>query len=195
MGGLMSTGFSSSSSDQESESNSGISKEYKGRVSEDAYNQSALSRDLSTQYARSPFGYFQNQDIRSLIPQNQHGLPIQTTQALGALGNSWFSKASAGGSMRGQNTPENTNQIVGSAMLNGAQFLMPHILQNQQYLAELPDRLSGMRMGFLQADQDSRSRLLGSSATGTGTGLGFGMQMGFGSGGSASSSAPVLYQG
>lgn len=178
----MGGGFGSDSATQQQQSHSGIDYGYRSRVSEDAYNQSTLSRDLSTQFARSPFGYFQNQDIRSLVPQNQYGLPVETTQALNALGNQWFSKASAGGAMRGQVTPENTNQIVGSSMLNAAQFLIPQILQNQQYLNALPDQLASQRMGYLQADQESRSRLLSPYSSGSMDSMGFKANIGFAGG-------------
>ena len=176
-------GYSESGNQQQQESTTGINRQYRDALSQDAFDQSRLSRDMSAQFAQSPFGYFQNQDIRTLIPQNEYGLPVQTTQALQALGNQWFSKASAGGAMRGQVTPENTNQIVGSSMLNASQFLTPYILQNQQYLAELPDRLASQRLGYLQADQDSRTRLLGGTSSGQGSGYGFGVSVSGGAGG------------
>lgn len=186
MGGVMSggMGFSESSGQQQSQSVSGIGGQYKDQVSRDAAGTSALSTQLAEQYARSPFGYFQNQNIRNLVPQNQYGLPVETTQALNALGNQWFSKASAGGAMRGQVTPENTNQIVGSAMLNGAQFLTPYILQNQQYLNSLPDQLATARLGYLQADMAGKAGLLGSSSSSTGNQSGYGFSMQGGIGGS-----------
>lgn len=185
MGGIMSLGFGGSghSGEQKAESSSGISRPYKDTISSQAAQTSGLSSQLSEQYARSPFGYFQNQDIRSLIPQNQYGLPVQTTQALEALGNHWFNKASAGGAMRGQVTPENTNQIVGSSMLNASQFLVPQILQNQQYLSELPDRLATQRMGYLQADLAGKSGLLGGTSQSYGSQSGYGFSVSGGVGG------------
>ena len=180
----MSAGFGVSQSDgeQRSASNSGVNAGERGAISAGAGQTAALSSQLSEQFARSPFGYFQNQNIRSLVPQNQYGLPVETTQALNALGNQWFNKASAGGAMRGQVTPENTNQIVGSSMLNAAQFLIPQIMQNQQYLNALPDQLASQRMGYLQADMDSRSRLLGSTSQSSGhqSAYGFNMKGGVG---------------
>lgn len=185
-------GFSQSESNQSSESNTGISKGYKDILSRDAYDENQYLGNASRAAAESPFGFFQNQNIRSLIPQNQYGLPAETTQALGALANQWFSKASAGGAMRGQVTPENTNQIVGSSMLNASQFLMPYILQNQQYLNELPDKLNAQRLGYLQASQEAKARLLGSSGTSQGSGSGFGFSMSGGTGGSSSAPAPSI---
>lgn len=183
----MGFGASSQGSDQRSESVSGVDRDYRPGMSLDAYNQSQRLRDMSNQYAQSPFGYWQGTQVRDLVPQNQYGLPIQTTEALAALGNQWYSKASAGGAFRGQVTPENTNQIVGSAMLNGAQFLAPYILQNQQYLNELPDKLAATRLGYLQADQASRAQLLGnqSSSQGMSEGFGFSASIGGGGGGKA----------
>jgi hypothetical protein len=159
-------------SDQQSSSTSGISRQYKDALSADAYNQSQLYGRQAQEFFQSPFGYFQNQNIRSLIPQNEFGLPIQTTQALNALANNWYSRASAGGAMRGQVTPENTNQVVGSALLNGAQWLIPQITQNQQYLAELPDKLMASRLGYLQSDLATKAGLLGSTSDYRGSGEG-----------------------
>jgi hypothetical protein len=170
-------GYQQSKTDQSSSSTAGISREYKGAVSRDAYEGSQRLSDMSRQYAESPFGYFQGQNIRDMVPQNQYGLPVQTTEALAALGNQWFSKASAGGAMRGQVTPENTNQIVGSSMLNASQFLMPHILQNQQYLNALPDQLASQRLGYLQADQASKAGLLGSQSDAMGKTRAFGFDI------------------
>jgi hypothetical protein len=79
--------------------------------------------------------------------------------------------------MRGQVTPENTNQIVGSSMLNASQFLMPHILQNQQYLNALPDQLASQRLGYLQADQASKAGLLGSQSDAMGKTRAFGFDI------------------
>lgn len=185
-------GYSQSESSNSSESNSGIGKEYKGALSRDAYAENQSLTEASKQAAESPFGYFQGQQIRSLIPQNQYGLPEQTTQALTALGNQWFNKASAGGAMRGQVTPENTNQIVGSAMLNGSQFLMPYILQNQQYLNGLPDQLNAQRLGYLQASQNAKAGLLGSTSTAQGSGSGFGFSMSGGMGSGSTANAPSI---
>lgn len=177
-------GYNQQESNQSSESTAGISRAYKGALSRDAYEGSQRLSEASRQFAESPFGYFQGQHIRDLVPQNEYGLPIQTSQALNALGNQWFSKASAGGAMRGQVNPENTNQIVGSAMLNGAQFLTPYILQNQQYLNALPDQLASQRLGYLQADQASKAALLGSESNAQGSASGFGFRVagGVGSG-------------
>lgn len=176
-------GYQESGHQQESQQTSGISRQYKDSLSADAYRENQLLTTMSEQGARSPFGYFQNQNIRDLVPQNEYGLPVQTTQALQALGNQWFNKASAGGAMRGQVTPENTNQIVGSSMLNASQFLTPYILQNQQYLNQLPDQLMGQRLGYLQASQAAKTGLLGGQSTGYGSGYGYGVQM---SGGASS---------
>jgi len=170
-------GYNQAESSQQSESTTGISRAYREPLSRDAYEGSQFLGQASREAYDSPFGYYRGQNIRDLVPQNQYGLPIQTTEMLHSLGNQWFSKASAGGSMRGQNTPENTNQIVGSAMLNGAQFLTPYILQNQQYLNGLPDQLYSQRLGYLQADQASRAALLqGGQSNSSGSSNAFGFR-------------------
>lgn len=170
-------GYQESGQQQESQQASGISRQYKDPLSADAYRENQYLTDQTRQAYDSPFGYYRGQNIRDLVPQNQYGLPIQTTEALAALGNQWFNKASAGGAMRGQVTPENTNQIVGSSMLNASQFLTPYILQNQQYLNQLPDQLMSQRLGYLQASQAAKTGLLGGQSTGYGSGYGYGVQM------------------
>lgn len=170
-------GYQESGQQQESQQTSGISRQYKDPLSADAYRENQYLTDQTRQAYDSPFGYYRGQNIRDLVPQNQYGLPIQTTEALAALGNQWFNKASAGGAMRGQVTPENTNQIVGSSMLNASQFLTPYILQNQQYLNQLPDQLMSQRLGYLQASQAAKTGLLGGQSTGDGSGYGYGVQM------------------
>lgn len=170
-------GYQESGHQQESQQTSGISRQYKDPLSADAYRENQYLTDQTRQAYDSPFGYYRGQNIRDLVPQNQYGLPIQTTEALAALGNQWFNKASAGGAMRGQVTPENTNQIVGSSLLNASQFLTPYILQNQQYLNQLPDQLMGQRLGYLQASQAAKSQLLGGQGNSQGSGYGFGVQM------------------
>lgn len=175
-------GYNEQSHEQSAQSNSGISNGYKGRLSEDAYKENQFLGQESKAAYESPFGFYRGQNIRDMVPQNQYGLPAETTKALNALGNQWFSKASAGGAMRGQITPEHTDQIVGSSMLNASQFLMPYILQNQQYLNELPDKLNSQRLGYLQASQGAKTGLLGnsSSAQGSGSGFGFNASASFG---------------
>lgn len=170
-------GYNQSESEQSQSSTQGISRAYKEPLSADAYRESQFLTDQTRQAYDSPFGYYRGQNIRDLVPQNQYGLPIQTTDALAALGNQWFNKASAGGAMRGQVTPENTNQIVGSSMLNASQFLTPYILQNQQYLNQLPDQLMSQRLGYLQASQASKAGLLGGQGDGSGSSNAFGFRI------------------
>lgn len=185
-------GYSQSDHEQRQDSTQGISRTYKEPLSSDAYQENQFLTAQTRQAYDSPFGYYRGQNIRDLVPQNQYGLPIQTTEALAALGNQWFNKASAGGAIRGQVTPENTNQIVGSAMLNGAQFLTPYILQNQQYLNQLPDQLMSQRLGYLQASQAAKASLLGSQSSGYGQGSGFGFNVSGGMMGGGDAKAPTV---
>ena len=179
MSGAFGLDYNEHDQQQSATATQGISRTYKEPLSKDAYQENQLLGSMSQQAAQSPFGYFQGQHIRDLVPQNQYGLPMQTTDALQALGNQWFNKASAGGAMRGQVTPENTNQIVGSSMLNASQFLTPYIIQNQQYLNNLPDQLNAQRLGYLQASQAAKTGLLGGTqdSQGSGSGFGFGVKM------------------
>ena len=175
-------GYSQSRSQQESRSQSGLRDRYAEQLSPYLFGTSKLATELAGEYARTPFGYFNGrpvsaQDRSGLIQTNSMGLPIEATQALTGLANNYFSKASAGGSMRGQNTPDNTQGIVGSALQNMGSFLLPYILQTKQYLTELPDKLMSNRLGFLQNTFASAAPLLGSQSSYTGSSNAFGFDV------------------
>lgn len=174
MSGSSAFSYNQSKQAAQQQSEHGISSAYRGALSSDAYTENQYLTDQTRQAVESPFGYYRGQHVNQLVPQGQYGLPAQVDNMVGALGNQWFNKASAGGAMRGQVTPENTNNVVGSAMTNAAQFLTPYILANQQYLQGLPKNLYNQDLGFLQASQSAKASMLGGQSSGTSTGSSFG---------------------
>jgi hypothetical protein len=157
-------GYQQSKTDADSSSQSGISNTYKEALSADAYGQQKQMNQMASQAASSPFGYFQGKHANQLIPQGRYGMPMSFDQFGDTMSQDMFARASAGGSMRGQNTPENTGNVVGSAIRGGYQFMTPYLMQNSQYMAELPDKLMAQRLGYLQSAQSSTAGLLGSQS-------------------------------
>ena len=104
-------------------------------------------------------------------------LPVGTEGAVGAIGNQFFNKLSAGGASRGQLTPESTGAVVGSTMNNISQFLLPYMLQMKQYQMQLPEQLMSNRLGFLTNVMGASAPLLGSRSTYSGNSFGFGAQV------------------
>ena len=170
---MIGLGGGASSSEQRSESVSGLRGNYADRFSKDLYGVGKDATTLARQYAASPFGFFQGKSVNELVPTNQYGLPVATTNSLNAFGNSMFSKASAGGALRGGVQPESTTGVVGSALQGIGQFLIPYINDFQKYMTQLPDQLMASRLGFLQNTMSSGAGLLGSKSNYSGDSFGF----------------------
>ena len=168
-------GYQQADQQAASASQAGISNTYKEQLSADTYNRSKRMGQMAEEFARSPFGYFQGKNVNQLIPQGKYGMPASFDQYGDTMAKDMFSKASAGGAMRGQTTPENTNNVVGSAIRGGYQFMTPYLLQNSQYMTELPDKLMSQRLGYLQSAQASDAGLLGSQSTYNSSGSSFGV--------------------
>jgi hypothetical protein len=162
-------------SNQESKSESGLRGDHANVLSRDMLGVGRDASTLSRQYAKSPFGYFQGKHVSELVPTNEYGLPTATTGALNSFGNSMFSKASAGGALRGGVQPESTTGVVGSALQGIGQYLIPYINDFQKYMTQLPDQLMSSRLGFLQNTMSAGAPLLGSSSTYKGDSFGFNM--------------------
>lgn len=173
-------GFGGQGSSQEQQSKSGLRGPYADRLSADLYGATKNTLGMAKQYANSPFGYFQGQHVSSLVPTNQFGLPVATTGALEAFGDQMFSKASAGGALRGNIQPESTSGVVGSALQGIGQFLIPYITEFQKYMTQLPESLMASRLGFLQNTIGSAAPLLGSESQYKGSSFGFNVQGGVG---------------
>lgn len=182
-----SLGLSKSGSQQQSQSQSGLRGGYAEQISPHLAGVATDASSLSRNFAQTPFGFFMGKKISgpdqdSHIQTDAMGLPIEVQNAMTGIANQYFSKASAGGAMRGQTTPENTQGIVGSALQNMGSFLLPYILQTKQYLTELPDKLMSNRLGFLQNTMASSAPLLGSQSSYTGSSDAFGFNVGGGIG-------------
>lgn len=116
----------------------------------------------------SPVGYFRGQSVNDLgnIDPNT-GLPREATNALRTMASDALNKYSAGGSLRGMNSPENTNQVVAGAMGSLGGQLIPWILETKQYLTELPEQLWNNRLNFLNSTGQVDASLLGSESQGS----------------------------
>ncbi len=173
----MSLGGGYSKSNQQSDSQSGLQGTPGfGPVSNDV---TSTSNSLGTQarnYSKTPFGFFQGHNVNQLVPTNSMGLPTELNSALTQLGNDMFSKASAGGALRGQVDQQNTPGIVGSSLQNIGQFLTPYILDFKKYMTSLPDTLMNSRLGFLQNTLGAQAPLLGSKSTYSGNSFGVNAQ-------------------
>ena len=170
----MSLGGGYQESSQKSDSYSGLrGTPYFDTVAPGIAGNAKLASKLAGQYATSPFGYFQGKSVNSLVPTGKFGLPTEVEGALSGLGNDMFSKASAGGALRGQVDQQNTPGVVGSALSNIGQFLTPYIMDFKKYMTSLPDQLMNSRLGFLQNTIGATSPLVGSQSQYTGNSFGF----------------------
>ncbi len=170
----MGLGGGYNTSSQKSDSASGLrSTDYFNGLAKNAAITSNAAGGLARQYASSPFGYFQGKSVNDLVPTNSMGLPTELNSALSQMGNDMFSKASAGGALRGQVDQQNTPGIVGSSLQNIGQFLTPYIMDFKKYMTSLPDTLMNSRLGFLQNTLGAQAPLLGSQSAYTGSSFGF----------------------
>lgn len=174
--------FGYQQSNQKSDSSSGLqSTPYFDPLAKQTGLTAGYANTLARQYASSPFGYFQGKSVNELVPTDKSGLPVEVGNALSGIGQDLFSKASAGGALRGQVDQQNTPGIVGSALGNLGQFLTPYILDFKKYMTSLPDQLMNSRLGYLQNTLGAAGPLLGSKSAYTGSS--FGIQASGGAGG------------
>ena len=152
--------FSGSKSKQHSEG--GIAGKYRYELSDRTYNTDQQAQDLTTEAARSPFGYYKGQRVNDLVPTNEWGLPVETTNFMNHAWNQQYKTASAGGAMRGQVQPEATPGIIGSAMTNMGAQMMPYVMDFKKYMVDLPNKLYQDKLSYYQGLQGTRSGMLGS---------------------------------
>jgi hypothetical protein len=138
-----------------------------------------LSRGTAQAY-RAPFGYFRGQSVDELAP-SENGLPAVASQYLRTVANQALSQFSAGGALRGQLQPESTPGLVGSALSQIGERVIPYVTDWAKYQIGLPDELYMKKLGFLHAGQDARTRLLGGQASGSSSGWGVAYSQGGGS--------------
>lgn len=177
----MGGGFNYNQSKQGSSSNSGLSGEEKTNLNRDAYGRSAQMGGAAQNAYNSDFGTFQGQTGQQMLGLDPStGLPTQFGGYMQSVANSMFAKSSAGGSMRGQNTPENTNNVVGSAIRGLGATALPYVTQFAQQAAMLPEQTKASRLGYLQSASATDAALLGGTSNYSGSSLGFGAHGGVG---------------
>jgi hypothetical protein len=125
-------------------------------------------------YGQSPFNTFQGQTGEQMTNTNPlTGLPMAFNNNLTSFGNQMFANASAGGSMRGQNSPENTQGVVGSAMTNMGATLLPYITDWQKYVIGLPEEMKRSRFGMYQGTLQAMAPGLGAQGAQRASSYGF----------------------
>lgn len=177
-------GYSQNSGTQQSDSYSGIAPQYKGEVSSRANEADARSFDLTRQAVGADYGTYNGQTGAQMLGLDpMTGMPTTFAPYLASMAQNAFNKASAGGAMRGQISPESTNEIVASAIRGMGVQALPYVSQFATQAATLPEQVRAQRLGYLQADQATRSGLLGNQSNGYGQQSGFGLSMQGGVGG------------
>jgi hypothetical protein len=165
--------FGFSKSKQKSESFSGLrgTPQFAGFAQQygDTANRTA---SLAHSYGQSPVNMFQGQTGQQITNTNPlTGLPMAFNNNLTSFGNQMFANASAGGSMRGQNSPENTQGVVGSAMTNMGATLLPYITDWQKYMIGLPEELKKSRLGMYQSTLGAMAPGLGNQSQASGNSM------------------------
>jgi hypothetical protein len=143
-------------------SESGIAGKYRYELSDRTYNTDQQVQESTDEAARSPFGYYKGQHVNDLVPTNEWGLPVETTNFMNHAWNQQYKTASAGGAMRGQVQPEATPGIIGSAMTNMGAQMMPYVMDFKKYMVDLPNKLYQDKLSYYQGLQGTRAGMLGS---------------------------------
>lgn len=181
-------GYQQHEGSQQSDSYTGIAPQYKGEISQRANEADIYAFDKTRGAYGANYGTFNGQtgaDMLGLDPTT--GLPRTFAPYLASMAQNAFSKASAGGAMRGQMSPESTNEIVASAIRGMGVQALPYVSQFATQAATLPEQVRAQRLGYLQADQATRASLLGGQSSGSGSQYGYGVQV---SGGATSGKGP-----
>lgn len=162
----VSGGASKSRSD--TASNQGFDAQYKSAFQPTVFQTAEQANSMAREYAQSPVGYFQGQSTRNILDVDPNtGLPRASTQFLGSLANQEMAKFSAGGSHRGQWSPDNAPSIVQGALMGVADKVLPMQADYSKFMAGLPDQLMNSRLGFLNSVNAGNSSLIGGSSTGS----------------------------
>ena len=132
------------------------------------------TRQYANTYARnaveSPFGFYKGQssgDLLDIDPAT--GLPRSYGRFLGTAGNKFLNDASAGGSMRGQNTPENTNAVVGSALTQMGIAAAPYLQDTWKYQMEMPSKKYAADLDFLNNVSQQDTAAMGGQSSSSGS--------------------------
>lgn len=163
MGGL---GYSQAKSKSSQES--GLrGTPYESRSQDQAYRAGTNLAQFSQSAQQDP-RYLMNIG-RQMLPGGKYGLGENVDQGVEALGDYSFSQASKSGAMRGQNSPQNTQAVVGSAIQNMLPFLIPQLQQQQQSQFTAPMGL----FDIAAKNADYWGRVLGSQGSSSSSSFGF----------------------
>lgn len=163
------TGAGGGQSSSESQTNSvqGLSREGKKLFEPTAINTSQQANALAVEYAQSPFGFFQGQSGAQMAGTDPlTGLPYGATQWMTPFANQEAAKYSAGGSLRGQWSPGNTQNIIGGTLQGMAGQLIPLATDWQKYTTSLPESVMNSRLGFLNSTIQGNTGMLGGQGSG-----------------------------
>lgn len=126
------------------------------------------------------------------MSQKIPGLFQEQEGAATAFANNLFGKASAGGALRGQFSPNNTPGIVGSAITNMGSTLFPIISQNLKDNMLIPEQIRTQRFQNVMSPLQVLINGLGSQSNSSSSAFGTGGGMSTGDGGMGSGS-PKLW--
>ena len=175
-------GYSQSKSNQSSEQTQGLLKGDKVGVSRNTADLANFATAQTKDIYNSNYGTFQGQTGADLAGGTTNGLPTAATTYLTSAANTMFGNASAGGALKGMWSPENTSGIVGSAIGNLGEKMMPYITDWAKYTASLPETIKTSRLGFLTNDINANVAALGGQGSSQGSSSAFGFNASGGSG-------------
>ena len=167
-----------SESDSQQKSNSGFNENEKSLASVTAYDGLAnLFTSADDFYRRKSIPQFTMSERFPGLFKEQEGFA-------NAFANNLFSKASGTTAARGQLSPLNFSNVVGSALTNAAPTLLPLIGQNLQNQMLLPEQIRTQRIQNVLSPLQALIQGLGSNSSGSGS------SMSVGGGGSYGGDAP-----
>jgi len=161
---------SESSSQNKQSSRQGLQEADAASLSPTTLNTRLFANQYARQAVDSPFGYYQGQkagDLLNIDPMT--GLPRSYGNFMNTAANKYLSEASAGGSMRGQNTPENTNAVAGSALTQMGMAAAPYLQETWKYMNEMPTRMNAANLDFLNNVSQADTAAMGGQSAGSGS--------------------------
>ena len=169
-------GYSESESQTQSKSRQGLQERDAAALSPTTLGTRQYANTYAKNAVESPFGYYKGQssgDLLDIDPAT--GLPRSYGRFLSTAGNKFLSDASAGGSMRGQNTPENTNAVVGSALTQMGIAAAPYLQDTWKYQMEMPSKKYAVDLDYLNnvSQQDTAAMGGESASSGSSSAWGF----------------------
>lgn len=166
--GSSSFGYGQSNSESRTNATQGLDISGKNALQPGALQVAQSANTLAQEYARSPFGTFQGQTGAQMADTDPlTGLPRGATQWMNSFANQEAAKYSAGGSLRGQWSPENTGNIIGGTLQGMAGQLIPLATDWSKYTTALPESVMNSRLGYLNSTTAANTGLLGGQSQGS----------------------------